>query len=231
MTFETSGRTFSRLVRGETLQEIGIHNANLVTGPVFVQGAEPGDTLTVEILEVTLKSAWSVWFPGLGPLGRHTNRLQIREVHLAGDHAIINDRLTVLIRPMVGVVGLAPATGIGSTFHPAYPWGGNMDLRELGPGRSVLSLPVQVQGNPQLPTCKVVAARQEVEFRRTGDMIDDHRQHGEAAKRQCADRARPQQHTPTAAELIVIRSGSITSRLVSALGRLAWRGAGNHTYC
>ena len=54
-------------------------------------------------------------------------------------------RLSVPVRPMIGCIGVAPAEGVGSTFMPAYPFGGNMDLRELEPGTTIF-LPVQVAG-------------------------------------------------------------------------------------
>jgi amidase len=46
---------------------------------------------------------------------------------------------------MIGCVATAPAEGTGSTFMPAYPFGGNMDLREMEVG-TTLYLPVQVEG-------------------------------------------------------------------------------------
>ena len=53
--------------------------------------------------------------------------------------------LSVPIRTMIGCIGVAPAEGKGSTFMPAYPFGGNMDLREMEAG-TTLYLPVQVEG-------------------------------------------------------------------------------------
>jgi acetamidase/formamidase len=53
--------------------------------------------------------------------------------------------ISVPLRPMIGCIGVAPAEGAGSTFMPAYPFGGNMDLREMEPG-TILYLPVQVAG-------------------------------------------------------------------------------------
>ena len=46
---------------------------------------------------------------------------------------------------MIGCIGTAPAQGSASTFMPAYPFGGNMDLREMEPG-TTLYLPVNVPG-------------------------------------------------------------------------------------
>lgn len=145
VTFETGDRSYTRLAQGETIEDIGFQNFNVVTGPVFVHGTEPGDTLCVEVLEVTVRSAWSAWIPGLGRWGNKTDRLQIRQIPLEGERAIISERVKVPIEPMIGCIGLAPASGSSSTVTPAYPWGGNLDLRELGSG-GIIYLPVQVPG-------------------------------------------------------------------------------------
>ncbi len=145
VTFETGDMTYARLAQGETVEEIGFQNFNVVTGPVFINGAEPGDVLRVEVLEVTVTRAWSAWFPGMGRWGDKTDRLQIRQIALEGTQAIINERIKVPLEPMIGCIGLAPASGSSSTITPAYPWGGNLDLRELGPG-GIVYLPVQVPG-------------------------------------------------------------------------------------
>ena len=72
-------------------------------------------------------------------------RLQIRQIPLEGEWAIISKRIKVPIEPMIGCIGLAPASGSSSTVKPAYPWGGNLDLRELGSGGTIY-LPVQTPG-------------------------------------------------------------------------------------
>jgi hypothetical protein len=50
VTFETGDMSYARLAQGETIEDIGFQNFNVVTGPVFVHGAEPGDALCVEVL-------------------------------------------------------------------------------------------------------------------------------------------------------------------------------------
>jgi len=145
VTFETGDMSYTRLAQGETIEDIGFQNFNVVTGPVFVHGAEAGDALCVEVLEVTVRSAWSAWVPGLGRWGNKTDKLQIRQIPLKGEWAIISERIRVPIEPMIGCIGLAPTSGSSSTVTPAYPWGGNLDLRELGAG-STIYLPVQVPG-------------------------------------------------------------------------------------
>lgn len=145
VTFETGDIAYRRLAAGESVGQIGLQNFNAVTGPLFVEDAEPGDALRIEILDVKVKSAWTAWMPGMGRWGNKTKELQIRQIPLEREWAIINEHLKVAIEPMIGCIGLAPTTGRSSTLSPVYPWGGNMDLRELSPG-AILYLPVQVAG-------------------------------------------------------------------------------------
>jgi amidase len=136
---------YERLSKGETVDVIGLENFNRVTGPVYVRGAEPGDALRIDVLDVQVRRAWSVWLPQFGGLGAYTGDIRVMETPLANGSARISDKISVPIKPMIGCIGLAPAEGKGSTFMPAYPWGGNMDLREMSPG-ATLYLPVQVAG-------------------------------------------------------------------------------------
>lgn len=145
VTFETGSEAYERLAAGESEEAIGLESFNAVTGPVSVRGAEPGDALAIDVLAVTVRRAWSVWLPGYGGLGSRTAEIRVREIPLENGMARIADRLTVPVEPMIGCIGVAPAAGESSTLEPAYPWGGNMDLRELEPG-ATLYLPVQVPG-------------------------------------------------------------------------------------
>jgi amidase len=145
VTFETGDAAYERLSKGETVEAIGLENFNAVTGPVYVRGAEPGDSLKIEVLDVQVRRAWSVWLPGFGGLGKQTDSLRVKQIPLENNKAQISDRVSAPVQPMIGCIGLAPAEGKGSTFMPAYPWGGNMDLREMSPG-ATLYLPVQVPG-------------------------------------------------------------------------------------
>ena len=143
--FETGDIAYERLSKGETVEAIGLENFNVMTGPVYVTGAEPGDALKIEILEVRVQRAWSVWLPGFGGLVAHTGEIDVKEIPLKDGRAYISDSLSFPIRPMIGCIGVAPEEGQGSTFMPAYPFGGNMDLREMEAG-TTLYLPVQVSG-------------------------------------------------------------------------------------
>jgi amidase len=144
VAFQTGDVAYARLAAGESVDAIGLPNFNRVTGPVSVRGSAPGDALRIEVLDVQVRRAWSVWLPGFGDLGHRTDVQRAMQTPLADGHARIGSH-RVPLRPMIGCIGTAPAAGTGSTFMPAYPFGGNMDLREMEPGTTVY-LPVNVAG-------------------------------------------------------------------------------------
>jgi amidase len=143
--FEVDDSALARLAGGESPEEIGMENFNAVTGPLCVRGAEPGDALRIEVLDILISRAWSVWLPGFGGLGTRSEKLQMMQTPLEDSRVHIEGGLSVPLEPMIGCIGLAPARGRASTMRPVYPFGGNMDLRELSPG-ATLWLPVQVAG-------------------------------------------------------------------------------------
>ncbi|MGQ9910229.1 MAG: acetamidase/formamidase family protein [Candidatus Flexifilum sp.] len=145
VTFETGDFAYERLSNGETVEAIGLENFNAVTGPVYVDGAQPGDALKIEILDVQVTRAWSVWLPGFGGLGGKTSELRVMQTPLREGRAYLSETLSVPIEPMIGCIGVAPAQGRASTYMPAYFHGGNFDLREMMAG-TTLYLPVQVPG-------------------------------------------------------------------------------------
>ena len=73
VTFQTGDVAYERLAAGESVDAIGLPNFNRVTGPVGVRGAAPGDALRIEVLDVQVRRAWSVWLPGFGGLGDRTD--------------------------------------------------------------------------------------------------------------------------------------------------------------
>ena len=145
VTFETADVAYERLYKGEAVDVIGLENFNRVTGPVVVRGAQPGDALKIEILDVQVRRAWSVWLPDFGGLGANTTAIRVMETPIRDGYCHISERVKVPVQPMIGCIGVAPAEGKGSTFMPAYPFGGNMDLREMQQG-TTLYLPVFVPG-------------------------------------------------------------------------------------
>ena len=123
---------------------------HILTGPVAVEGAMPGDTLEVRIVDVQLRQDWG--YNAIRPLAgtlpddfqtlRHLNILLDRERHIAK----LPWGLDLPLHPFFGVMGVAPPPNWGriSTIQPRAH-GGNLDNKELGPGSS-LFLPVHAPG-------------------------------------------------------------------------------------
>ena len=70
ITFEIENQVWSRLEQGETVEAIGFHNFNALAGPVFIKGAEPGDALRIEILDIQRQQRMVAVDAGHGPPGR-----------------------------------------------------------------------------------------------------------------------------------------------------------------
>lgn len=118
---------------------------NPAAGPLFIEGAEVGDTLKVEILRIDLApQAAVVEMPGSGVTGRAAETENTKILPVADGKAVFNDRLTLPVCPMIGVIGTAPAEGAISTGTPDSH-GGNMDCKRIGVG-ATLYLPVNVPG-------------------------------------------------------------------------------------
>src|SRR4051812_31600654 len=104
VTFETGDVAYERLSKGEPVEIIGLENFNAVTGPVKVKGAEAGDALKIEVVDVQVTRAWSVWLPKFGGLGKHTKEVEVKPILLKGGRAYISNRLSVDIKPMIGCI-------------------------------------------------------------------------------------------------------------------------------
>jgi len=119
---------------------------NPATGPVYIEGAEPGDVLSVSIdkIEVAERGV-SVASDNMGVIADLLDGYTIKVIPIENDKAIFNDRISIPINKMVGVIGVAPRDGEDiATGVPDYH-GGNMDCKEITEGR-VLHLPVNVSG-------------------------------------------------------------------------------------
>ena len=118
---------------------------NPATGPLFVDSAEPGDTLKVEIQKIELGSqAAVVEAPGEGITGAGLAGEATKIIPVHDGQVCFNDRLTFDISPMIGVIGTAPESSSILTGTPGAH-GGNMDCTRIGEG-TTLYLPVNVKG-------------------------------------------------------------------------------------
>jgi amidase len=144
--FETSDAVYAQLHEHHDMSRLTAQ-INPVTGPVWVEGAKPGDTLAVTIHEIRLKDyGWSVSIPGSGAL-QHVmgEEMFTRRVPIDAAGVHVTDRHVFAPLPMIGCIGTAPAEGANSTLMPSYPQGGNMDVTECRPG-SIVYLPVMTEG-------------------------------------------------------------------------------------
>ncbi len=123
---------------------------HILTGPIWVEGAEPGDTLEVRIVSVELRQDWAynAVRPLRGGLPEDFRVLQILNIPIDIERrdAHLPWGLTLPLRPFFGIMAVAPRPeyGMVSSIEPRE-YGGNIDNKELVAG-STLLLPVQVPG-------------------------------------------------------------------------------------
>ena len=111
------------------------------TGPIGVTGAEPGDTLKIEVKDIELDAQGAmVTIPEAGCFGDRLKESSTRIVPIENDRAIFRDDIEISLNPMIGVMGTMPADETIDTGNPGRH-GGNMDIKKLGEG-SILYLPV-----------------------------------------------------------------------------------------
>jgi acetamidase/formamidase len=126
-----------------TLEALDFERVDQVTGPVEVSGAEPGETLQIDLLEfVPADWGWTASIPGFGLLAADfpDAHLKITRLPASGDHVEFWPGIRLPLAPFCGELGVAPETGPRSTIPPDLH-GGNMDTRHLVAG-STLFLPV-----------------------------------------------------------------------------------------
>ena len=138
---------FSGQIRSEEdlVTEIDFERVNSATGPIAVRGAEPGDSLVVELLEVN-PIEWGVatLIPGYGQLIDKVQAPLTRVFKVEDGWVEMNDRVRFPARPMVGVVGVA-TDGETLTTGQAGRHGGNLDNHLHGPGAKIY-FPVRQPG-------------------------------------------------------------------------------------
>ena len=144
--FETQD-CFSGQIQKETdqLGTLDWSRINPATGPVYIEGALPGDTLKVEILRIDLApQAATVESPDSGVTGLAAKEEHTKILPVGEGKVRFNERITLAERAMIGVIGTAPAKVAISTGTPDLH-GGNMDCKRIGAG-TTLYLPVNVEG-------------------------------------------------------------------------------------
>jgi acetamidase/formamidase len=117
-----------------------------LTGPVWIEGAEPGDVLEVNVLATRHAGwGWSSVVEGLGFLKDRFREPYLFHWQLDGESTSSLVPAVVPVRPFLGVMGVARADDGAFRTRPPGPFGGNLDVRELCAG-SRLYLPVFNRG-------------------------------------------------------------------------------------
>ncbi|HOF03816.1 MAG TPA: acetamidase/formamidase family protein [Atribacterota bacterium] len=125
-------------------ENVDFAKVNPATGPIFVNGAQPGDLLKVTIknIEPDVQGV-SIVMKGLGVLGHKVENSQVEIIPIKDGYAEFAGQ-KLACRPMIGVIGVAPAEGEVLNGTPG-DHGGNMDTVDVCAG-STIYLPVFVEG-------------------------------------------------------------------------------------
>ncbi|MGM0843619.1 MAG: acetamidase/formamidase family protein [Bacillota bacterium] len=146
LTIETYDCFKDQITSEETeLKGLDWNQVNPATGPVYVEGASPGDILKVKIDKIELSDRGVMMVePGLGVMGHRIEKSQVKMIPIEGNEAIFTDEVRIPLNPMIGVIGVAPAEGEISNGTPGAH-GGNMDTKLIEEG-GTLYLPVFQEG-------------------------------------------------------------------------------------
>lgn len=129
----------------KSLETLDPGKENPATGPIYVEGAEPGGILKASILGIRLEPAGIVACGGGdGPLGGGLTGKHMRRLAAADGQVLWDGGLKLAASPMVGVIGVAPGEGAVPCSTPG-PHGGNLDNAMITTGAS-LYLPVNAPG-------------------------------------------------------------------------------------
>ncbi len=148
-TVDASGAQLGPASTVADVTRLDFGKVNPVNGPVYVEGAEPGDSLKVTILSFDMAGwGWTANIPGFGLLA---DQFLYPALHIwKFDPSILGPSAfgpggRVPLKPFCGTIGLAPAEkGLHSVVPPRRV-GGNLDIRDLSAGTE-LYLPVEVTG-------------------------------------------------------------------------------------
>ncbi len=152
LEFEVQDASGGQLSPASVVADVGrldFSRVNPVAGPVYIEGAEPGDILQVTVLSFAPSGwGWTANIPGFGLLA---DEFKEPALHLwrydarALSACAFGTWARVPLKPFAGTIGVAPAETGCHGIVPPRRVGGNMDLRDIA-GGSELHLPVEVAG-------------------------------------------------------------------------------------
>ncbi len=147
----TEDASDQQLLPGATLadlRKLSFDPIHPLTGPIFVEEAEPGDMIAVKLHKIDLIDyGWNAIAPGFGFLAEDFPDPYIRTYTFdsTSKSVAFNDKIRIPLRPFPGVMGVAPATKDSLNTIPPRANGGNMDDPHMVEGTTVY-FPVFVKG-------------------------------------------------------------------------------------
>ena len=148
LTEDASDKQFSLESDVSAVETLDFEPIHPLTGPVFVEGAEPGDMLAVTLHEIEMGEwGWQAIVPGFGYLADEFTEPALKTYKLGKDATTIEfaEGITIPLNPFPGVMGVAPATDEMLSTIPPRANGGNMDDPNIVEGTTVY-FPVFVEG-------------------------------------------------------------------------------------
>ncbi len=147
-TYEASDRQLHSKANLEDLANIDFGPIHPITGPVYVEEAEVGDILAVDLLKIDLHDyGWQAIVGGFGFLTDRfpDPKLNIHKIDVKNKTSMFNDKVKIPLKPFPGIMGVAPDTEEMLSTIPPRANGGNMDDPSLVEGTTVY-FPVFVKG-------------------------------------------------------------------------------------
>jgi acetamidase/formamidase len=147
-TLDASSGQLTRASNAADLARLDLARVNPVTGPIFIDGAKPGDALKVTVLSFEPSGwGWTGNIPGFGLLTDQFPDAKLHHWHYDASlaPAMYGPGGRVPLKPMCGTIGVAPAEPGLHSIIPPRNVGGNMDIRDIAEGTE-LWLPIEVEG-------------------------------------------------------------------------------------
>jgi amidase len=137
-----------------TSDRISLDQVNPQSGPIYIEEAESGDTLAIDIIDIAINSSYGVTaiVPDFGGLTRTEYARLLNEpltpitriCPIRNNLIQFSNKISIPLNPMIGTIGVAPKSEAISSLTPG-PHGGNMDCSDICKGNKLL-LPIFTRG-------------------------------------------------------------------------------------
>lgn len=145
-TLEASAGQVSPESPSEVVANLNFDFIHPLTGPVYVEGAEPGDAMVVDIVSIKHKGwGWNAVIPGFGLLAEDFSNPYLHHYKLGETTCEFRSDIQIPYEPFCGVMGVGPRESGRFTTIPPRENAGNIDIRNLTPGSRAF-FPVLVPG-------------------------------------------------------------------------------------